>query len=1106
MRLSIPNIFLPTAVMARRVLFLFLVIVAAGAFAGRGAEARDVRIGVLANCGIDLCVNRWTPTAAYLTENIPGYTFHIVPLAFNDVVSQVKKRDLDFILVNPGIYIELEEKYGAVRIATLLNQYDGKSYSRYGGAIILRADRLDIKNASDLKGKTFAAPAPNAFMAWNAICRELQSHGVNPRKDFRKIEYLGSHVRVVEAVKNGDVDAGGIRSEVLRLLADTGEIKLENFRILCPKKVTPEFPFARSTRLYPEWVLAKLPGPSMALVKKVAAALLYMPCDRSATNCANSTSWTIPENYESVRECLKAVKAPPYEHYGEVTFMQVLRQHRAVLSIIFLLLVFVVFLAVHLYKRNRRILKSTEIIRDNEEKLRNIFENSSNVFYSHTPEGVVTDVSPQIQNVIGYTPEEACSNWTDFITDNPKNKKAIERTEKAIETGTPQPPYELEMRHKDGHSVIVEVRECPLVRDGKTVAITGALIDVTERRMAEIELRRERDKIEGILAVMPDGICIIGREFDMEYVNPAILNTFAEIKGRKCYEYLHGLSSPCPNCNLDRVVKGEAVRWEWTASNNRIFDVFNAPYKNNDGSVSLLAMLRDITDRKQAKENLRATLNSIGDAVISTDRDGVVIEMNPIAEKLTGWESAEAIGKHYNTVLSALDAASGRSVAQLIEDKLLSNDVVGFDEPITLRSKSGGECKIAIASTPMKNDAGNATGILFVLRDITRELRAIETLKRVERLDSIGTLAGGIAHDFNNILTAIFGNISIAKIKLQENHPAYRFISEAAKSMNRATSLTQQLLTFAKGGTPVKEDVNLCEVINEIVHFDLAGSNVKPIINAADDLWTAEADKGQIQQVFSNLTINADQAMPDGGHLYITLENADVADGSVPNLAPGRYIRATVRDEGVGIHEKHLKTVFEPYFTTKQAGNGLGLATTYSIVVKHGGAISVESELGKGTIFTLYIPASDSKASAGSNAVDEHKQEATKVENAKVLVMDDEEVILDLVAEILGDAGYSVVIAQDGKEALEKYKRSMTEGKVFDAVIMDLTVPGGKGGKEIIGEILEIDPNAKCIVSSGYADDTVMANYEDYGFVANVPKPFRIESLLKVLKRVIMGG
>ena len=1088
----------------KRFLFIFLATVSLTLFSANIAKQHDVYIGVLAVRGIEKCVKQWTPTADYLTKNIPGYTFHIVPLAFNEVMPQLKKQKFDFVLVNSGIYIKLEEKFGAARIATLLKRYKDKGYSRYGGVVFTRSDRADIKKASDLKGKTFGTPALNAFISWNSVCYELHTHGIYPEKDFGKVEYLGSHDSVVEAVRNGNVDVGSIRTDVLERLADKGKIKLEDFRIICPKKITAEFPFVHSTKLYPEWPFAVFPGVPRSLVKKVAEVLLNIPPDSPAARAANSTGWTIPENYESVKECLKAVKAPPYEHYGEVTFAQALHQYWIDFLIIFSLLIFIVVLALYVIKRNRQILASTEIIRDKEEKLRNIFENSSNVFYSHTPEGAVTYISPQIQELIGYTQEEACGKWADFLSDNPINKTASERTKAAVDTGKTQPPYELEMRHKDGHNIFVEVREEPLVIDGKTVAITGALIDITERKKAETELRLERDRIKGILAIMPDGVSVIGQNFDMEYLNPVILDSFGEVKGRKCYEYLHGLSAPCSNCTLDKVMKGEPVHWEWPESaNNRIFDVFNALYKNSDGSDSIFAVLRDITDMKHAQEILSATLDSIGDAVISTDRDGMILSMNPVAEKLTGLKTYEAKGDHYNTIFSALNTESGVSAAELIKDNLLSNDIAGFDDPITLQSKTGEESKIAISSTPMKDDSGNTMGVIFVLRDITQELRAIDALNNAEKLNSIGTLAGGIAHDFNNILTAILGNISIAKMKLPEDHPAYKFINDTESSISRATNLAYQLLTFAKGGKPVREDVDLVEIVKNVVHFDLTGSNVKPVIKVADDLWEAKADKGQLQQVLSNLTVNANQAMPDGGHLYIILENSVVENGTVENLEAGKYIKVTVRDEGVGIAEKHIKSIFDPYFTTKQTGNGLGLATIYSIIAKHGGVINVESKLGAGATFTLYIPASDKITPTVKKSADKQQKETQNLTNTRILVMDDEEIIRSLIETLLGDAGYSVVTTEDGLEALEQYKQSMAEGNPFDAVIMDLKVPTEWGGKKTVGEILKIDPNAKCIVASGYSEDPVMANYKDYGFVARVSKPFSIKGLVNVVGDVI---
>lgn len=390
--------------------------------------------------------------------------------------------------------------------------------------------------------------------------------------------------------------------------------------------------------------------------------------------------------------------------------------------------------------------------------------------------------------------------------------------------------------------------------------------------------------------------------------------------------------------------------------------------------------------------------------------------------------------------------------------------------------------------------------------DITEKKKAEKELEKMHKIESVGTLAGGIAHDFNNLLMGLFGHISIAKRELSENHPGFKPLENAAASMNRATRLTRQLLTFAKGGgDPVKEDVNISKAIEETVHFDLSGSNVMPIFKQADDLWMAEVDKGQIQQVFSNLTINAKQAMLDGGHLYITLKNADIAKGVVPNLKQGKYIKVTVRDDGTGIDRKYLDQIFDPYFTTKQTGNGLGLPTIYSIINKHGGHISADSTIGKGTTFTLYLPASESRQMSETKQP-EAEQPSTLGQKARILVMDDEEIIRDVLTEMLAKCGFTADSAIDGKAAMKKYISADKNGDPFDIVIMDLTIPGGMGGKKAVRELLAIDSKAKAIVSSGYSTDPVTANYSKYGFKGRLVKPFQMEVLKNELIRVMETG
>lgn len=382
------------------------------------------------------------------------------------------------------------------------------------------------------------------------------------------------------------------------------------------------------------------------------------------------------------------------------------------------------------------------------------------------------------------------------------------------------------------------------------------------------------------------------------------------------------------------------------------------------------------------------------------------------------------------------------------------------------------------------------------------ERRKVEAeLQKIQSLRSLGTLAGGIAHDFNNILMGIYGNITIAKEELDPEHPSSEWLATAEQSLTQATRLTKQLLTFSLGGEPVREEVALLPLINEVISFDLSGKRVAVQTTIAEGLWPADVDRGQIQQVFSNLVINAAQAMPDGGDLSISAENCSVADGKIPGVFAGDYLKVDVRDSGAGISPENLERVFDPYFTTKKAGSGLGLATAYSIIIRHGGSIAVASKLGKGTTFTFYLPA----ASASSVCPEPLPKSVAASSNssARVLVMDDDQPVRMLVTRILTRNGFAVEAVTDGSEAIQAYAAAFGTANPFDLVIMDLTVPGGVGGTEAVAEILKIDPDAKCIVSSGYANDPVMAKFADYGFKGFAAKPFSSQKLLETLNAVL---
>ena len=385
--------------------------------------------------------------------------------------------------------------------------------------------------------------------------------------------------------------------------------------------------------------------------------------------------------------------------------------------------------------------------------------------------------------------------------------------------------------------------------------------------------------------------------------------------------------------------------------------------------------------------------------------------------------------------------------------------------------------------------------VMTALNASNEEKRKMEReIVKAQKLESIGFLAGGIAHDFNNILTAITGSVSLAKIYAKPENKAFEKLIQAEKALQRAKDLNEQLLSFAKGNPPVKRLVSIRDVVKEAVDFTLSGANVRCHYDIPDHVAMVELDAGQINQVFNNLIINAVQAMPDGGTIRIGAENHCADNGGGLPLAGGNYVKITVQDNGTGMRPGTAAKVFDPYFTTKPDGNGLGLSTAYTIVKNHGGYMKVESELNAGAVFSIYLPASEKKPV--SQPVIDAKLHTG---NGKILVMDDEADLRDLAGEMLGLLGYDVRFAKDGTEAIEAYRHQLATPHPFDAVLMDLTVPGGMGGLETIEKLQAMDPHVKAVVTSGYSEDPAMIEYQQHGFAGAIAKPYRMLDLSKLL-------
>ncbi len=399
---------------------------------------------------------------------------------------------------------------------------------------------------------------------------------------------------------------------------------------------------------------------------------------------------------------------------------------------------------------------------------------------------------------------------------------------------------------------------------------------------------------------------------------------------------------------------------------------------------------------------------------------------------------------------------------------------------------------------PYRNKNGKITHIVVVSKDISERQKIDGEQNKLEKLESLGVLAGGIAHDFNNLLTAILGNIELSMKRIESHDKLVSQLGKAETACLRAKNLTLQLLTFSKGGNPVKKIMRFDDSISDVIQNAITGSDTKYKLSISNNISQIEADLGQINQVINNVIANADQSMPNGGITTISIKNRVLEKENSLSMKDGHYVYLKIDDEGHGISYKHLKNIYDPYFTTKQKGRGLGLSTAFSILRNHGGYIFIDSILDQGTTCHIYLPAFEKKIENPTNGSGDQFRTV-----GKILVMDDEAPIRELVSEVLVAAGCSVEFAINGEEAIEKYKNAFETDRSFDAIILDLTIPQGMGGLETIQAIREIDKDVKAIVSSGYSNDPVMASFKEYGFCDVIPKPYAIEDLYAVIQSIL---
>ena len=636
--------------------------------------------------------------------------------------------------------------------------------------------------------------------------------------------------------------------------------------------------------------------------------------------------------------------------------------------------------------------------------------------------------------------------------------------------------------------------------------------EIAERRRAEEALREKEGRYRTLAEFASDWVFWRGPDGKLIYVAPACeaITGYAPqefyANSRLAREIIHpedrdrwdnhchvADAQGAPGALEFRIVtKQGETRW--------ISHVCRPVYGEDGAFLGVRGSNSNVTERKrtmdalgESENRLRDLLDNAIDLIQIVSPDGRFLYVN------RAWRESLGYGDDAIARLTLFDivAPDRRDHCVALFRRIIGGEDVGRIE--TRFVARDGRLVTVEGHINCRFEDGRPVAARSIFRDITEKKRMEEEIQKASTLESLGVLAGGIAHDFNNILTAILGNISLARVGLPPGDGASARLDEAEKASFRAKSLTQQLLTFSMGGAPIRQTASAAELIRETADFALRGSNVRCDFEIPPDLWPVIVDEVQVSQVINNIIINADQAMPDGGIIEVRAGNAALEAREEPPLKKGDYVKISIRDHGIGISQENLGRIFNPFYTTKEKGSGLGLTTAYSIIRRHEGTIRVESTVGAGTKFSIFLPATRKAPREKGDGGARHAPG-----RGKVLVMDDEEALRDVAVDILGAIGYEGTAVKDGAEVLAEYRAAMEAGRPFDVVIMDLTVPGGMGGKETVGKLLEIDPAAKAVVSSGYSNDPVMSDYRRYGFRGVIAKPYRIRELGEILGSVVI--
>ncbi len=769
-----------------------------------------------------------------------------------------------------------------------------------------------------------------------------------------------------------------------------------------------------------------------------------------------------------------------------------------------------------------------------------LVETSQDLIWQCDAEGRYTFLNPAWETIFGYTVKEMMGRkFSDFQTPETAARDA-EQFRKLMQGGIVK-GYETVHIGKDGNEIhLVFNAKYFRSESGEVLGTRGTAYDITERRRYEKAMQRKDDELSAAMSEMEatneeliatndelirtetslkesherllivlESIDALVYICDMETYEVLFINKYGreewgDIVGKKCWQSLQkGLDGPCSFCTNYRLRTADGTptgvyEWEFQNTvNKKWYECRDKAVLWTDHRYVRMEIATDITARKQAEEKLlfiSKAIEATSEAIGISDNTGRHIYQNKALSNLFGYTTAEELQA----------AGGGPAVVKdpEVAEEMFKNIMSGhsWSGELEMVTKSGRVFPAYEYADSIKDSNGDIAGLIGIITDISERKQAEDERLKYEKqilhnqkLESLGILAGGIAHDFNNLMGGIFGYLDLAsgcsRDQIVRDH-----LEKALSTINRARGLTGQLLTFAKGGAPIQKVTQLKSFIHDTIQFALSGSNVLCRFDIYPDLWPCSIDQNQIGQVIENIVINAAQAMPMGGTIDLTARNIEISGRENISLPKGNYVRISIRDYGTGIPADILSRIFDPFFTTKTSGHGLGLATCHSIIVRHGGLIDVESETGKGSTFHITLPASSEIQPDESETVDTANRG-----KGRILIMDDEEIMRDTISQMLLVLGYSTVCKNDGREAIDCFVKEKNAGNQMAAMIFDLTVPGGLGGKDAIKEIRKVDSEIPVFVVSGYAEDPIMKNPADYGFTSSLSKPFTQIELSRML-------